>query len=133
MVNKYKRKTPIKPPLDEKKLQDAIHKVRSGAISKRKAAKEIGVSEWTVRDRMKRHAPVQKEGAHTSLPYESERELQKMLEIKAKWGYAATRDEVSDLVQSYVNENKTKDTELGQYLQRYCKFKVRPIRLAIAT
>ena len=85
-----------------------IRKARSGAISKRKAAKEIGVSEWTVRDRMKKDTPVQKE--HMSLPYESERSSKIMLEIKAKWDYATTRDEVTDLVQSYVNENKPKDS-----------------------
>ena len=124
MVYKYKRKNPDKIPIDENKVRDAIHKVKAGSISIRKAALEIGIHEWTLRDRIKRGAPKLKEGAHTSLPYESERELQRMLEVKAKWGYAATKDEIMDLVQTYVLENKDKDTELGEYLQKYCQFKV---------
>ena len=96
-----------------------MNKVRKSLISIRKAAKEIGISEWTLRDRMKRGTPVLKEGSRTSLPEESERELQK----KAHWCYAVTRQEVLDLVQWYVMENREKYTELGKYLEQHCKFK----------
>ena len=69
MVYEYKRKNPPQIPLDEAKIRDVI----DGRISKRKAAKEVGISEWTIRQRMKNPgftpAP---EGGHTSLPYESD-------------------------------------------------------------
>ena len=125
MVYKYKRKNPPRIPLDEEKIRDAIERIKDARISKRKAAKEVGVSEWTIRQRMKNPGFVPAaEGGHTSLPYESERELHKMLEIKSSWGYAASKDEVNDLVAAYVKENMNKNTELGDYLRKYCRFKV---------
>ena len=84
MIYKYKRKNLPRIPLDKAKIRDAIERVKDERISKMKAAKEVGISEWTIRQRMKNPGFVPAaEGGHTSFPYKSERKLHKMLEIKS--------------------------------------------------
>ena len=95
-----------------------------GGLSIRKAAKEIGIHEWTLRDRMKRTREV---GGLTSLPEDSERELAFLLTLKAKWGFASTRDEVRSIVAEYVRDNIESETEIGEYLRKNCRFKVSTI------
>ena len=63
-------------------------------------------------------------GGQTGIPEESERELAFLLNLKAKWGFAASRDEVREIVQEYVTANKEKDTPEGEHLRKFCRFKV---------
>ena len=109
--------------VDETLINEALSKVEAGT-SIRTAAKEASVDEKTLRNRMKKGAPL-KSGGHLSLPVDSEKELALMLCIKAKWGFALTREQVYDLVQQYVRANKHSDTDLGKYIRAHCRFKVR--------
>ena len=123
MPRGYKRKKE-KVRVNEDKVKNAVAKVERGEKSIRKAAKEAGISEWTLRDRIKRGLPKKKEGGQQSMPEESETELAVMLRLKSKWGFASSRQEVIELVQDYVNHNKGKDTPVGKYLEKNCRFKV---------
>ena len=59
----------------------------------------------------------------TSLPRESEIELAECLTIKARWGYASTREKVKELVEQNVKENKDKENAIEEHLRKYCQFK----------
>ena len=56
-----------------------------------------------------------------------------IINVKSKWGFALTRVELADLVHEFVKENKKKDSELGDYLKKYCKFKVRKLLAKLVT
>ena len=56
MPRAYKRKKD-KLLVYETKVKDAVEKVQRGDTSIRKAAKDAGISEWTLRDRIKRGLP----------------------------------------------------------------------------
>lgn len=123
MPNVYKRKH-NKPKISDQDIAKAINKIKSEGKSIRSAAKEIGMHESTLRDKMKVKR-LKTQGGQLSIPHESEKELAMMLDLKAKWGFACSRDEVKDLVRDYVKANKDKSTTIGEYLTNYCKFKVR--------
>lgn len=123
MPSKYKRKTPDKGNLDEQ-IKSAIAKVQSKELSIRKAAKEIGLPESTLRDKIKKHHTGTWGGSNT-LPKEVEQELALMLSIKAKWGFAAGKEELKDIVQQYVSSNKYEATPIGQQIATFCRFKVK--------
>ena len=113
---------------DEDKVKDAILKINAGSISIRKAARELKVSEAMIRYRMKRITkgrPIQQRAGPQSLPPESERELALMLNVKAKWGFAADREEVAELVHDYVQANKDADGPVREHIRKCCQFKVR--------
>ena len=67
--------------VDETLINEALAKVEAGT-SIRTAAKEASVDEKTLRNRIKKGAPL-KSGGHLSLPVDSENAW--MLCIKAKW------------------------------------------------
>ena len=123
MVRNYKKKFPINVKITERQYTDGLSKVAAGS-SIRQAAKDCRMSEFSFRRRLK--APLE-QGQHLgtpmSLPEASERDLAVVLTIKSKWGFALSRKEVQDLVEEYVQLNKRKNTELGRYLTKYCKFK----------
>ena len=57
-------------------------------------------------------------GGQIIIPEEYERELAVNLELKAKWGFAATRDEVRDIVSQCVKANKEEDNEFDVLLRK---------------
>lgn len=123
MPNKYIRKDKAKSrAINEQTYKNAVALVESGK-SIRSAAKETGISEFGLRYRIKTRN-MKSIGGQQSLPDVSEAELYKLLALKSKWGFASTRQEVKELVCDYVKSNKTLETPLGDYLRKYCKFKV---------
>jgi hypothetical protein len=123
MVRHYKKKYEQKIKIMEETYRNALALVADN-ISYRQAAKQCGISEGALRYRIKN--PLLKcIGAQHSIPTENEQELAHLLTVKAKWGFASTRIEVLDLVHDYVLLNKYKDTALGSYLKKHCRFKVR--------
>ena len=130
MPRKYKKKN--KPSyIDDVKVKDALAKIIKGEVSIRKAAKTATVSEFALRKYLKRYRDDLgsfercSSGGHTSLPERSERELAFCLNLKARWGFALTTDEVKRIVYEYVSFNYESETELGSYLRKYCRFKVK--------
>ena len=123
MVHKYKRKTPIKPPIDEDLLEAVINQINNKEISIRHGAKQLNMPESTLRHWMKNRIR-NKRGPPTTLPQQVEEKLAYLLSVKAKWGIALGREELKDMVKEYILENKNKDTEIGRQLAKMCRFKV---------
>jgi len=123
MVYKYKRKLPKKVPVSQALIDEAIRKVRNNELSIRKAAKELNMAESSLRDKMKVKR-TKRSGGQTTLTRDAEEELAHLLIVKAKWGFAAGREELKDIVQQYVIANKDHDTEVGRQLKKLCRFKV---------
>lgn len=113
-----------KKPISVDAIRAAIAMVEAGS-SIRAAAKEHGMHEWTLRDKLKKKpARRAKLGAETAIPESDETQLAFLLSLKSKWGFASTREEVKGIVQEFVSDNKGADSPLGQHLQTYCHFKV---------
>ena len=125
MVRNYKKKKE-QANVNRDKLKQVKALVSNG-MSIRKAGKQLGLHEASIR----RHLKAEKEnktigtvGIKTALPENSEEELALMLTLKAKWGFASSREEVKSLVQDFVRKVKGTDTPEGGHLAKYCKFKV---------
>ena len=48
-----------------------------------------------------------------------------MLNVKAKWGFVADREEMDEMVQDFVQANKDADDPVGEHIRKCCQFKVR--------
>ena len=138
MPRHYKRKTISNESRQREKkhsqanLDNALHMLKSG-LSIRKASKASGLSESTLRYKLKalkvpidelQHMPNVQRGNKSSLPVEAEISLATMARLCARWGLGLDSDAIKQLVAEYVSTNKEKDTEIGQYLRQYCRFKV---------
>ena len=95
MVYKYKLKTD-NLNIDEAKVRDAIHKVQQGSHSIRRGAREAGVSDFLLRCHMRKGWPEKKSGGQTSIPWESERQLSELLDIRSKWGFTTDKEDTID-------------------------------------
>ena len=116
-------------------LDNALHMLNDGS-SIRKASKASGLNESTLRYKLKalkaskvpiselRHMPSVKRGNKSSLPVEAEISLAMMARLTARWGLGLDSDAIKQLVAEYVSANREKDTDIGQYLRQYCRFKV---------
>ena len=125
MPRSYKTKTP-RDPNREIRIEEAL-KLHAEGASIRRAAKDTGVSDASLRHRLaaeQKGQTLMSRGNQTSLPEESERSLSAVLTLKSKWGFACNRAEVKQLVFDYVQKNKDLDTDIGKYLRKYCRFKV---------
>ena len=123
MPRKYIKKRLEKTKVSEDEILSAIAKVKKKELSIRQAAKEIGLPESTLRDKMKRKRSGSWGGV-TTLPKEAEERLALMLSVKAKWGFAASKAELKDIIQEFVSKNKEEDSELGEQLRKFNRFKV---------
>lgn len=129
---KPKRQTGREKKHNQSDVDSALHLVKNG-MSKRKAAKTIGMSESTLRSKLKAmKSPLHeisylssaKRGTKNSLPEEAEVSLATMIRLCSRWGLGLDSDAVRGLVQEYIKQNKEKPGELGAYLKKYCRFKV---------
>ena len=116
-------------------LDNALHMLNSGT-SIRKASKASGLGESTLRYKLKalkasevklselRHMPTVNRGNKSSLPREAEISLATMTRLTARWGLGLDSDAMKQFVGEYVAANRDKDTDIGKYLRKYCRFKV---------
>ena len=118
MVRKYVRNLG-RSPLDPGAVEAALETIKASTMSIRKASKNFGINEATLRDKLK-HVDSQRgctgwHGVVTAIPKE-ESEFAYLLTLKSKWGFASTREEVKYLVQKYVQTNKNLDTPVSKHL-----------------
>lgn len=122
MPRKYKKVKPEDKNLKDN-LEKAIKAVKEDKVSVRAAAKLHGVSRTSLQRRLN---PVEKltksVGGQLSIPKDAEIELAQCLKLKSKWGFGNTIKELRQFVKMYVDQNITKETEIGKYLRKYCKF-----------
>ncbi len=119
MVRKYKPKR-LKP--DETALEKAVTAIKRDKLCVRDAAKLYKVDKSTLSRRLKLGVSKKKSGGQSSIPPEHELELVECLKVKARWGFAETISEIKNHVHQFVAANIKKDTEVGLYLRKYCKF-----------
>lgn len=135
-MRKYKKKEnpkQTKTKVTQDKLDTALHHLKSNC-SKREAAKKAGINEAALRWILKKRENTGLEGVEqlvtcksgmkTVLPPQEEGILSKAIRLRAKWGFGWTRSDIQDFVKDFIDLNIEKDTELGNHLKKYCKFKV---------
>ena len=119
MVRSYKPKKP-KDANKADKIKLATDLLKEG-MSMRQACQSAGISRTVVYrwlQSKKQNKPLKtRAGNPTSLPEECERELNVLLTLKSKWGFACTRQEVKELVCDFVTEVKELDTEHARYIR----------------
>ena len=63
-------------------------------------------------------------GKQQAIPDNEEGSLAAAIRLRAKWGFGLTRRNIQNLVAEFVTTNKEKETPLGDYLRKFCHFKV---------
>ena len=92
----------------EDDMEKAIRSVKLGS-SIRKAARDYGMSEAVIRQRMnlqKKGLPLRVQGRTTVLSSDTENSLAKCISTLCRVGFSPTSEEIKDLVADYVRENK---------------------------
>lgn len=92
----------------ELKLQEALDRIGKGELSFREAEAEYGIDKsllW----RKCHNYNTSKQGRKTVLSTEEEEDLASKIKIMAKWGWALTRKEISDVVHTYIVQNNIKN------------------------
>lgn len=101
--------------MHRKKIGRTVAKLQTKAISIRKIVKDLVVAESTLRGWMNSDG--------RGVLQEVEEEIVQMLRIKAKWGFAASRDELKDIIKAYVKANKDANTAVGVQVRNFKRFK----------
>ena len=132
---KKKRMSQKKKRIPQDRLDLAMRMIRENNSSIRAAAKAGGFSEAALRKIIKKQetqdlnevatlvaspAP----GKQRAIPDNEERSLAAAIRLRAKWGFGLTRRNIQNLVAEFVTTNKEKETPLGDYLRKFCDFKV---------
>lgn len=109
----------------EEDLQTALTLIRQNKLTIRKAAAQFRIDKSKLcRSLNKQHAT--KRGRKSALSREEERNLTEKITVMAKWGFALTKEEVKEAVQTYVSENNIrtvfKDGKPGDdWFRSFCK------------
>lgn len=142
MRNYKKKENPkqTKTKVTQDKLDTALHHLKNNC-SKREAAKKAGINEGALRWILKKKENKEIDeigqlvncnaGMKTALPPEEETLLAKAIRLRAKWGFGWTRSDIQAFVKGFIDVNMEKDTDLGNYLKKYCKFKVNNWKLIV--
>lgn len=92
-----------KRPYDESDITKALELIEKNELSLRQAAKNFQIDKSVLSRR--RAGVVTTQGRKTALKPEMETDLSNKIKIMAKWGFALTKSEILNTIQSYVQEN----------------------------
>ena len=95
----------------EADLKKALEDVKSNILSIRTAAKTYGMTEGTIRLRLKKEKDGKDyigSGRRPTLDQRTETELARVVRVMCDLGFSPTRGQVKDLVAEYVKEWKLK-------------------------
>ena len=121
--------------ISQDRLDAALRMIREDNASIRAAAKACSFSEAALRKILKKQTaldlndvatPVasQAPGKQRAIPNDEEGSLAAAIRLRVKWGFGLTRRIIQNLVAEFVTTNKEKETPLGDYLRKFCHFKV---------
>ena len=106
----------------------AVQAVKEHGISIREAARIYNVSRSALQRRVgpqkRKIRAYRSVGIPSSLPSTSEVDLANTIKLMTRRGFAISRNEISSLVQSYVESYRDDlESEIGSYVNEYCRFK----------
>jgi len=119
------------------KFEAALHLLKNSKCSIRAAGRQVGLHESSLRGLLKKNnissasiESIERSGRcqrelKPVIPIKDEEALASNINLKAKLGFGLTRADMKDLVAKFVDLHKEQETELGAYLRKYCKFKVK--------
>jgi predicted transcriptional regulator len=109
MPNLYKRTLGKRKYHDFSKedLEKALREIRSKKMSMVEAAEHYNISKSTLWRKLK-NLHMKKHGGQTVLTKMEEDNISEIILFAADWGYPLEKDDVNDLIQSYLDRKGTK-------------------------
>lgn len=95
-------------PYTEENIKKALELIEKGTLTFRAASKQFKIDKSVLTRR--RAYTVTTQGRKTCLSPEAERDLSEKIKIMAKWGFALTKKEILESVQTYCLENDIRNT-----------------------
>jgi hypothetical protein len=120
-----RRYIPHRIPVERTKIQECIEFMQNNGTSLNAAAKTFGLSEATVRRHYKSSLTgelLPHPGGQPSIPADLQAEIAMVSRTASSHGCGLMKEELRALIGSYVHENWEKDTSLGCYLRKNCRF-----------
>lgn len=95
-------------PYTEEDIKKALELIEKGILTYRAASEKFKIDKSVLTRR--RAYTVTTQGRKTSLSQEAEKDLSEKIKIMAKWGFALTKNEILQTVQTYCIENDIRTT-----------------------
>lgn len=121
MPNKYVKK---KNAPSKTNIEEAIKAINENNVSISQAARSFKLSKTTLLRHLganKAGTSLPPPGGHRSLPEDTEIEISAKMKTLSRWGFGLTREEFKDILQIYIKEHRSDETEEGEHLRKYCK------------